>query len=301
MAPKIHFIIHGKTFGRLKLLREIDRTFGNKFVVIKKVTTETRNAEFKATEAINEGADYLIAVGGDGTVNQVANAYLHSAVEREIPIGIVPVGRGNDFVKSLGVKKDLNCLFQAIENNRIQAVDIGLLTFQNKDQKPISRFFVNIADIGLGGLATQTVNSSPKFLGPDLTYAWAIFKSMINFRSQKVKISTPNWSYEGAVMSVCMANGKYFGSGLCIAPDAKLDDGIAELVLIGKVSVWDYMKKIPKLKKGEKIIHPEVYYKKAKSCVIESHQPMPIDLDGDFVGCTPLKMEVIREKIKFLV
>jgi diacylglycerol kinase (ATP) len=301
MAKKIYFIIHGKIFGRLKLLREIDRTFRKEFVVIKEVTSETRNAEFIANEAINEGVDYLIAVGGDGTINQVANAYLHSAVGREIPIGIIPVGRGNDFVKSLGVKKDLNSLLQAIQNNRIQAIDIGLLTFQNNDQKPINRFFINIADIGLGGLATQTVNSSPKFLGPDLTYAWAIFKSLISFRSQKVKINTPDWSFEGAVMSVCMANGKYFGSGLCIAPEAKLNDGIAEIVLIGNVSIWDYIKKISKLKKGKKIIHPEVFYKKAKSCVIESHQPMPIDLDGDFVGCTPLKMEMIREKIKFLV
>lgn len=88
MGPKIYFITHGEIFGRQKLLREIDRTFGNNFEVIITVTTVNLNAEFRATEAINEGAGYLIAVGGDGTVNQVANAYLHSAVDREIPIGI---------------------------------------------------------------------------------------------------------------------------------------------------------------------------------------------------------------------
>jgi diacylglycerol kinase (ATP) len=131
--------------------------------------------------------------------------------------------------------------------------------------------------------------------------AWAIFRSLLTYSVQKVRIFDSDWTYEGSVMSVCMANGKYFGSGLCIAPEAELNDGIAEIVIIGNVGIWDYLNKVPLLKKGRKINHPEVIYKKSTSCTIESQTPMPIDMDGEFVGYTPLTMDMIQKRIKILV
>jgi diacylglycerol kinase (ATP) len=307
MSLVITFIVHGQTQGKHKLLQKIITSFGDKLKVIIKETTRTLNAVVLTSEVIAKGTDYLIAVGGDGTVNEIVNAYLKSGTNKEIPIGIIPVGRGNDFVKSIGINKDLNNLFQAIENNRTKSVDVGWITFLGEDplidlnQKPIGRYFVNIADIGIGGLATQMVRTSPKFLWPNLTYALAIIKSLAIYRAQKVKITDSEWTYEGSVMSVCMANGKYFGSGLCIAPEAEISDGVAEIVIIGNVGIWDYLKKVSLLKKGRKINHPEIFYKESTSCTIESNIPMPIDIDGEFVGYTPLKMEMIQNRIKILV
>lgn len=301
MARTVTFIVHGQIKGKQKLLRTLDEIFGKGFFVKIKQTSETHRAVLLTTEAIVEGTDYLVAVGGDGTVNEVVNAHLDSGKHKEILIGIIPHGRGNDFVKSLGIQKNIRSLFQAIQNNSFISVDVGLLTFNDPNKVAINRCFINIADIGLGGLATQMIRTSPKYLGANISYAWAIFKSLISYKSQKVKISTPDWIYEGDIISACMANGKYFGSGLCIAPDAKIDDGIAEIVLIGNVGIWDYLTKIPLLKKGKKINHPEVYYKKSMSCMIESQTPMPIDIDGEFVGYTPLKMVMKQKMIKILL
>lgn len=301
MVPVVTFIVHGLTSRKPKLYRLIDKVFGNDFELKVKQTTEIYPADLLATEALAEGTDYLIAVGGDGTVNEVVNAYLDSEPQKEVPIGIFPQGRGNDFVKSMGIQKSLKSLFLAIQNKQVKSVDVGYLTFFGPDQKELNRYFINIADIGIGGLATQMIRISPKFLGPNITYFWAIIKSLISYKSQMVKISTPDWFYEGEVLSVSMANGKYFGSGLCIAPDAEVDDGISEIVLIGNVGIWDYLAKIPHLKKGKKINHPEVSYKQARSCTITSKNPMPIDMDGEFVGFTPLEMMILPKKVKILV
>ncbi|RPA70035.1 YegS/Rv2252/BmrU family lipid kinase [Cyclobacteriaceae bacterium YHN15] len=301
MPSIVTFIVHGQIKRKRKLILTIDDIFGKGFIVKIKQTSESHRAGWLTTEAIAEGTDYLVAVGGDGTVNEVVNAHLDSGKNMEILIGIIPLGRGNDFVKSLGIQKNMKSLLKAVQNNSFTSVDVGWLTFYDANKMAINRYFINIADIGLGGLATQMIRTSPKYLGPNISYAWAIFKSLLNYKSQKVKITTPEWSYEGEIMSACMANGKYFGSGLCIAPDAKIDDGIAEIVLIGNVGIWDYLSKIPLLKKGKKINHPEVYYKKAMTCMIESQTQMPIDIDGEFVGYTPLKMVMKQKMVKILV
>jgi diacylglycerol kinase (ATP) len=307
MAKVIAFIVHGQAHRKQQLLQKIHDVFGIEFNIIVKETTSSLNAGLLTSEVLAQGTDYLIAVGGDGTINEVVNAYLDLGKKKEIPIGIIPVGRGNDFVKSIGIHKDLKNLFQAVQNNRTKVVDVGCMTFRSADpllglnQKPVSRYFINIADIGIGGLATQMIRTSPKFLGPNFTYGWAIFRSLLTYSVQKVRIFNSEWTYQGSVMSVCMANGKYFGSGLCIAPEAELNDGIAEIVIIGNVGVWDYLNKVPLLKKGRKIKHPEVLYKKSKSCTIESQTPMPIDMDGEFVGYTPLIMEMIQNRIEILV
>jgi diacylglycerol kinase (ATP) len=301
MLPIVTFIVHGQISRKPKLIRLIHEVFGKDYDVKVKQTSEIHHADVLATLALEEGTDYLIAVGGDGTVNEVVNAYLSSKLQKEVPIGIIPQGRGNDFVKSLGVNENVKSLFRAIQSNQLKSVDVGWMTFFDSDQNTINRYFINISDIGLGGLAVQMIRNSPKYLSPNISYAWAIFKSLIAYKTQKVEISTPDWAYSGKVMSVCMANGKYFGSGLCIAPEAKLDDGIAEMVILGNVGILDYLKKVPLLKKGIKIKHPEVLYKKSASCIIQSQIPMPIDMDGEFVGYTPLTMEMIQNRIKILV
>jgi diacylglycerol kinase (ATP) len=176
MAKVIAFIVHGQAHGKHKLLQKIHDVFGIEFNILVKETTRYFNAGILTEEVLAQRTDYLIAVGGDGTINEVVNAYLGLGEKNEIPIGIIPVGRGNDFVKSIGIHKNLKNLFQAIQNNRTEAVDVGWMTFRSADpllglnQKPVGRYFINIADIGIGGLATQMVRTSPKFLWPNFTY-----------------------------------------------------------------------------------------------------------------------------------
>lgn len=102
-------------------------------------------------------------------------------------------------------------------------------------------------------------------------------------------------------MSVCMANGKFFASGLAIAPDAQMDDGAAELVIIGNVGILDFLGHLLQLRRGERLKHSQIHYYKTDRCEIYSESGMPIDIDGEFVGYTPLKMEILPKRVRIFV
>ena len=299
---KLSFIIHGKTRKLDVLQNQLVEVFGKEFRLDFRITCKERNAIALTRDALKVGTDYLVAVGGDGTVHEVVNGNLTFNSTHPIPMGIIPVGRGNDLVRSLGIKKDVHSLYLSIVNQKYALVDVGLLTFTHSDHNnQVARYFINIADIGLGGLATQMIRKSPIYLGSNLTYFLAIIRSIWKFSAEYIEISAPNWAYKGDIMSVCLANGSNFASGIVIAPGAKLVDGIAELVIIGKVGIWDFLSNLPKLRRGEKLEHPQIKYLKAERCEIGSKIPMPIDMDGEFVGYTPLKMEMIPKILRVFV
>ena len=289
----------------MKILREsIVHCFRSEFQVeIRKSTLENSFQEL-TTNAINKGVDYLILVGGDGSVNEGVNGYFdaNSELREKVILGVYPAGSGNDFSKSLGVGNDLEQLFLLVKNDSFKKIDVGLMHFNNVDNTPGKRYFINIADIGIGGYVANKISDSKKRLGGEFTYTKALIQSFFKYKKQKVQLTSKDYNWTGRMLSICMANGKYFGSGMCIAPDASLTDGKMQLVIIGEVSLYDYLKNIPKIKKGHKVIHKEIEYSFAEKCEITAiNNPCPIDMDGEYVGTTPLKTEVISNQLKMLL
>jgi YegS/Rv2252/BmrU family lipid kinase len=289
----------------MKVLREsIVHCFRSEFQVeIRKSTLENSFQEL-TTNAINKGVDYLILVGGDGSINEGVNGYFdaNSELREKVILGVYPAGSGNDFSKSLGVGNDLEQLLLLVKNDSFKKIDVGLMHFNNVDNTPGKRYFINIADIGIGGYVANKISDSKKRLGADFTYTKALIQSFFKYKKQKVQLTSKDYNWTGKMLSICMANGKYFGSGMCIAPDASLTDGKMQLVIIGEVSLYDYLKNIPKIKKGYKVIHKEIEYSFAEKCEITAiDNPCPIDMDGEYVGTTPLKTEVISNQLKMLL
>lgn len=290
--PHIAFIIHGKVAAKEKLITKARSLFDGLAVLEFLITQSGKNATHCGTEAIKHGAQILIAVGGDGTVNEVANAILFHPNRSKLKMGILPFGKGNDFVRSLGIGSDLKVLRKNLELGKSKTIDAGKLEFVGKEGEKSQRYFVNIADVGLGGLATQMLRAGKPLWSSNLTYFLVIIKSFMKYRPANVRFSSHGFYHEGKVMSICMANGSYFASGLGIAPEAKLDDGKLDWVILGEISIWDYLKNIPKLKRAKKIRHPEVSYHRGTECNISSDVPLPIDMDGEFVGYTPMRCQV---------
>jgi len=289
----------------MKVLREsIVHCFRSEFQVeIRKSTLENSFQEL-TMNAINKGVDYLILVGGDGSINEGVNGYFdaNSELREKVILGVYPAGSGNDFSKSLGVGNDLEQLLLLVKNASFKKIDVGLMHFNNVDNTPGKRYFINIADIGIGGYVANKISDSKKRLGADFTYTKALIQSFFKYKKQKVQLTSKDYNWSGKMMSICMANGKYFGSGMCIAPDASLTDGKMQLVIIGEVSLYDYLKNIPKIKKGHKVVHKEIEYSFAEKCEITAmDNPCPIDMDGEYVGTTPLKTEVISNQLKMLL
>jgi len=305
---RIVFILHGKIRRIENLIGQISSVFSpDHFHIQLQRTAYKGHAHSLAKDAVEQGLNHIISVGGDGTLNEVLNGVIAaskmSALQTldNLRIGILPYGAGNDFARGMGLSKSISDLKYAIEMDQWMVSDIGKMEFVDDCGIALSRYFINIADIGIGGIIAQKLSRTTKWAGATLTYQMAILTTLFTYNHQKVKIRSDSFNYDGNIMGVIMANGQYFGSGLGIAPDAKINDGLLNLILIGPISILDYLLQIPKLKKSILIEHPQLSYKTIKEVQINHCEcPLPIDMDGEFVGFTPINLAVIPAQIKVL-
>jgi diacylglycerol kinase (ATP) len=298
--PKATFIIHGNKGNIKKLQNEILSVLSD-VVDIEIKFTPKEGAKEIAKLASQQERDIIVICGGDGSINETINGYIASGTKKDILFGVLPIGTGNDFVKTLKTAVTIGEMKQLITKNSFTEIDVFNMGFNNKNKERANRFYVNIADIGIGGFVAEMLENSSRVFGANFTYVLAIAKSFITYKKQRIKFTSPEFKWEGPVMSLCMANGQFFGSGLGIAPNASLTDGKLQLTIIGDVSLWDYVKNLSNVTKSRHIEHSEVFYKEAASCKIEAlENECPIDMDGEFIGYTPIEVKLHDRKVRFL-
>ncbi|MCX8011293.1 MAG: diacylglycerol kinase family lipid kinase, partial [Ignavibacteria bacterium] len=284
---KITFIMNGLLKRKDKLKQEIENFFRNEFHVEYLVTEKEKHATELSTSSINNKTDYLIAVGGDGTMNEVINGVMNVAKEsrHNLIIGQLPIGSGNDFARTMKNTSSISRLLSLIKNQNAVEIDIGKLEYVNLNDKIESRFFNNISDIGLGGEVVKKVNESKMLLGPTLTFFFASVKAFFSYKRKKIKLTSADFCWEGKILLLCLANACYFGSGLCIAPHAKVNDGKIAVVIAGDIKLSDYLKNLSNIRKGKFIEHNEISYKEVSSCSIEPiDDNCLVEMDGELVG-----------------
>lgn len=312
---KIAFLINGAAKNVDKLSKEIENSF--KEYHPKLFISEKKGHLIElAKTAISRGFEYIIICGGDGTLNEGINGVVTSFKSglgespdaydwekiNQIKIGILPFGSGNDFSKTIHVTKELAYLKNLIETNRSQQIDIGWVSYFNPAQMPEHRFFINITDVGMGGEAVLKLEKKIPILGPDFNYFWAITSTFATYEKVRIKAYNDDFNWEGKAINFVVANGKYFGNGLGVAPDASVTDGKFDIVVIGDVTMMDYLKNLGTVKKCLKIEHPEVHYFKLEKVTIESMEArkISIDMDGEFIGYAPMTLINLRQKINFI-
>jgi len=267
--------------------------------------------------AIENGIETIIAIGGDGTLNEVVNGVINHFKISEtgspndydwnkisrIKIGVYPAGSGNDFVKTVYKNTQLYTLKTLIESNNSQLIDVGFVTFMDKEAKKSSRFFMNITDVGMGGETVVIKEKVPKWMGADFSYFYAITKTIATYKNCNVKCWNNDFSWQGKVINMVVANGKYFGNGLGIAPDALVTDGKFSFVIIGDINLLDYFKHLGTVKKCIKVEHPQVHYHQFEEINIDSCDAtkISIDMDGEFIGYAPMKLTNVTKRINFIM
>jgi diacylglycerol kinase family enzyme len=162
------------------------------------------------------------------------------------------------------------------------------------------RYFLNIADAGLGGFVANKLNKSRKLLGGKITYFKVIFTGILSFKKPHVNIVFNNQTYKGKLMSLAICNGRSFGNGLIISPDAKVNDGVFNITILGDVTIVDYFRNLKKLKKGIRLNHPNIYYYSSDKITLSSNDVCEIEADGEYVGKGKTSFEIIPKSIKFL-
>jgi YegS/Rv2252/BmrU family lipid kinase len=218
---------HRKWPGIQSLLKSLGLAFEFQF-------TEGRGHGIEiAREAAGNGYRYLVAVGGDGTIHEVANGILKTANSKITSLGIICTGTGSDLARTLNTPHDFNQACQTLTGGKRRVIDMGLVKFV-KNGLPSERYFVNGAGIGFDATVVSATEKMPKFLG-DFSYLLGLLRTFLTYRNRKVtyKIGEKAVETGTCMLSLVVANGRYFGGGMHIAPNARPDDNLFDMVMLG--------------------------------------------------------------------
>ncbi len=269
------------------------------------LTRAPGHAKELALAAAADGVDVIAVVGGDGTLNEVAQAYLGESGEA-VPgpdLALIPSGTGGDFKKTLGMSGALDEAVARIRHGQRRAIDLGVLRMVSTAGDEKLHAFVNIASFGIGGQVDAIVNSSPKWLGGKAAFFLATLRAMAKYKNASVRVRVDNqlW-YEGPIFNVAIANGRYFGGGMMIAPHADPSDGRFECVALGDLTRGDVVGLSAKIYQGAHLAARDVRVTSGTRVEAEPLHPWAnvlLDVDGEQPGKLPVKATLLKGALTF--
>lgn len=268
-------------------------------------TRRAGQAEELAGRACNE-CDYLIIAGGDGSVNEVLNGCLRALREQPditLPtLGILACGSANDLCRSLGLRGDIGEVIHLLRNAASVSVDVATVEFHSATGEPGQRYFLNAADLGVGAKSMQHLGRRPRLLGSSLHYLRSILTTLVTYRPQPLRVrSDRGLDWAGKAIALVAANGSYLGSGLCVAPGARLDDGQLAITLVGEADTADFLRDLGRLRREQALDHPAALYDHAGWLEVDHEtEPVPVEADGEFLGQTPVRISVLPAAVRIL-
>jgi diacylglycerol kinase (ATP) len=269
-----------------------------------KFTEAENHATILVREALKDGFNRIIAIGGDGTYNETINGFYEDGkqLNPDAVFAMISGGTGADFIKTIGIPKDLNASVKKIVENKIRTIDLGKVTYQLADKSEKSRLFLNIADAGIGGAVVERVNKTTKLFGGFASFLMGTIATVMEYKNVRTQIVFDNdFRIDKITNNVIVGNGCYFGGGMKILPDALPDDGLFDVLIIGDIGKLDFFKNVPKIYSGTHISDPKIDHRRAKTVQINSDVPLKLDIDGEQEGFTPALFTILPQAIKVVV
>jgi YegS/Rv2252/BmrU family lipid kinase len=274
----------GKTAKLLPKVTELLQRSGRPFEL--HVTTRAGEAPGVAKRFAESGASVVLAVGGDGTINEVANGLIESG--KDVPIGLIPSGHGSDFVRTTGTPTDLEKAFNAAISGKSAPVDAAKAEFDSGDL----RYFVNIGGTGFDAVVARLASNS-KLPGSTLPYVVSVLRALVKFQNVSVTVTTESETVREKSVFVSIANARYLAGGMHFAPMAELADGYLDLAIIGDIGKLGLIRQIPNVFLGKHTDHPKFRHRRAKSIRIECTSDVEVQLDGELCGRAPVTVSVV--------
>lgn len=295
MKKTLTLIVHGHRKLSAKTLKSIELMEGESTLSIRKKMTKGPGDACEIACNASGKSDVIIAVGGDGTCNEVINGMMLNP-NPKIVFGVIPNGTGNDFIRNFP-PFDPHSFVAAIVNDTTRSIDLGKIDFGKN-----TRYFLNVADIGFGAQVIETLNKQRRNgITGKFSYNLAIVRTFLTYRKPVLKVECEEILFEGKSLMIIFSNGTSFGSGLQIYPEAKLDNGKLGLTIIGEVSLFEYIKNLGRLKTGKKIDHPEVHYSEFKKVrVSTTNKNLLVETDGEIAGRSSLTIEVVPDALRII-
>ncbi len=296
----------GKSEKQLKeLLSEIESIYGNAKILF---TERKLHATELAREAVNAGAELVVAVGGDGTISEVAAGFFDEKGKALKPLkqapalGILPAGSGSDYAKTLGIPRASAIALQILQTKKTRTVDAGLVEFVGINGQKTRRVFINIADVGIGGEVVDILERQGKRLGAFLSYQLATLRGLIGYKNKNLEITIDKKQrFDGTYNGIIVAIGKYFGSGMKIAPNAEVDDGFFDVVMLGDMGKMEMVAKKQKVRNETNKKKKKVTVHRAKHVSIRADARALLDCDGEMPGECPADFTILPGALKVVV
>jgi diacylglycerol kinase (ATP) len=313
MAPIL--VIYNPVAGRgrvIGLWPRIQSALKKAGVTFDAVATKApREATSIASSAVGKYAA-VVAIGGDGTISEIVNGLMQATREQETPpLGIVPLGNGDDFAKVLppeaaigGTCYDWTAAIRKIASGQSRLYDVGRFSGDEANAENHCRYFLNVIDVGFGAHAVRNFAHVPRFLSGYPAYLAAVLMTMIDYPALTLRIQlddTP--AFEQVTTITAIGNGRCFGGGFWVCPQAMPDDGLLDVMVAQQVTRRGILRLLPKLQHGRHIDHPVVKMSRARRVVFESAEPFYVEADGEMplMPTKRLEIEVLPERLRLIV
>lgn len=269
------------------------------------VTEYPGHATELCRKALKSGFGTIMSVGGDGTMNEVVNGFF----EGEQPLApnsrlvVFSRGTGCDFIKALGTEKGIESLLEVLVRNKEKHIDVGRVCFpDNSTEKINTRYFLNVADIGIGAETANRVNKHSKRFKGFLSFLFGAVSTIVQYKNKDFEVFIDDrLVLKERMNSVIIANGRYFGGGMKVAPDALLDDGLFDIIILGDLSKADLIKSFPLIYDGKHLTHPKVKLYKGSRVTVKSGGKGLLEVDGEIPGNDDAEFQILPGALKILV
>jgi diacylglycerol kinase (ATP) len=252
-----------------------------------------------AHRGLSEGYGTIVAVGGDGTVNEVVNA----SVDSDVAVGVLPLGANNDFLRGLGVwtwQQACRVIAQGVERE----LDVGLAEYHDQEGRRRWRYYANLADVGLG---SQVVHNTPRrfkhSLGGGLGYVISLYRTALQgqARARRMRVHVDGeLRYDDKLLLVEALNGSHAGGGLKVAPGARLNDGLLDVFIVEDIHWLKIWALFPRVYRGTHLAHEKTCCLQAKTVEVDAETETMVSIDGEVLGSTPAKFSVVPGALRVM-
>ncbi len=283
----------GRRWARAELrLREV---FGGGVEI--RFTSAKGDAATLTRAALDSGAGWLAAAGGDGTIHEVVNGFFVGGenIRPDVPLSFLPCGSGNDWTRTLEIPGNLMDAVTSLHGSCIRRVDVGIARYQTAGGRGQERVFLNVAEAGVGGKVVALMNAHPGIARTRVGYRLGTMAAALIHRRQILEVAidgNPAIS-TGPTLSFIIAGGRYFGAGMKCAPMARLDDGLFEVIILGDFSPAELLYKIHRFFSGTYLDDRKITHRTARSIDVRSAAQVLLELDGELVGTLPASFRIL--------
>ena len=279
------------------LLKEEGISFNYQF------TAGEEDATHLTREALQNGYRQILAVGGDGTINEVLNGFFDAKgklLNSEAVLSMICMGTGSDLARSLKtLPRNLEQSIKRLKRGEVLTLDAGKVVYNNGKKTPAKRFFLNVAGMGLDGDTVKRINGTTKLGGCFLSFLWGALASLLLHRPKRMKIEIDGEEVmDRSLHIVVVANGQYFGGGMMIAPEASLEDGYFNIVTVDAMNKILLLLKLIKVYRGTHIGDSRVQYFKGRNMMVTSPECVLLEVDGEQPGVTDVQVQNLPASVK---